>query len=318
MKKIFITGGAGFIGSHIAEFFFNKYKNTKIIILDKITYAGNLFFLNEIIKSKRVKFIKSDIINYKKYENDLKNVDLALNVAAESHVDRSFKNSILFTKTNTLGAHIFIQKCIEKKVKKIIHVSTDEVYGEIIKGSANEESYFNPTNPYSASKAASEMILNSYRFYEKKKITIIRGNNIYGIRQYPEKLIPTCIINLLKNKKIEINGDGSHVRCFLSVQDFAEAIFLLVKKRKTGIFNIGNSKHYKNLDIAKMICSFLNKSHKKNIRFVTDRPFNDKRYSINFNKIKKLGWKPKRNLIEDLPKIIQWYKKNIYLFRKKI
>ena len=169
MKKIFITGGAGFIGSHIAEFFFNKYKNTKIIILDKITYAGNLFFLNEIIKSKRVKFIKSDIINYKKYEKDLKNVDLALNVAAESHVDRSFKNSILFTKTNTLGAHIFIQKCIEQKVKKIIHVSTDEVYGEIIKGSANEDSYFNPTNPYSASKAASEMILNSYRFYEKKK-----------------------------------------------------------------------------------------------------------------------------------------------------
>ena len=318
MKKIFITGGAGFIGSHIAEFFFNKYKNTKIIILDKITYAGNLFFLNEIIKSKRVKFIKSDIINYKKYENDLENVDLALNVAAESHVDRSFKNSILFTKTNTLGAHIFIQKCIEQKVKKIIHVSTDEVYGEIIKGSANEDSYFNPTNPYSASKAASEMILNSYRFYEKKKITIIRGNNIYGIRQYPEKLIPTCIINILKNKKIEINGDGSHVRCFLSVQDFAEAIFLLVKKKKTGIFNIGNSKHYKNLDIAKMICGFLNKNYKKNIRFVIDRPFNDKRYSINFNKIKKLGWKPKRNLIEDLPKIIQWYKKNINLFRKKI
>ena len=318
MKKIFITGGAGFIGSHIAEFFFNKYKNTKIIILDKITYAGNLFFLNEIIKSKRVKFIKSDIINYKKYENDLKNVDLALNVAAESHVDRSFKNSILFTKTNTLGAHIFIQKCMEQKVKKIIHVSTDEVYGEIIKGSANEDSYFNPTNPYSASKAASEMILNSYRFYEKKKITIIRGNNIYGIRQYPEKLIPTCIINILKNKKIEINGDGSHVRCFLSVQDFAEAIFLLVKKKKTGIFNIGNSKHYKNLDIAIMICSFLNKNHKKNIRFVTDRPFNDKRYSINFNKIKKLGWKPKRDLIDDLPKIIQWYKKNIKLFRKKI
>ena len=318
MNKIFITGGAGFIGSHIAEFFFNKYKKTQIIILDKVTYAGNLSFLKNIIKSKRVKFIKADIVNYKKYEKDLKNVDLALNVAAESHVDRSFKNSILFTKTNTLGAHTFIQKCIEKKVQKIIHVSTDEVYGEIIKGSANEDSPLNPTNPYSASKAASEMILNSYRFHEKKKITIVRGNNIYGIRQYPEKLIPTCITNLLNNKKIEINGDGSHVRCFLSVNDFAEAIYLLVKKKQTGIFNIGNSKHFKNFDIAKIICNFLNKDFKKNIKFIKDRPFNDKMYSINFNKIKKLGWKPKNSLIEDFPEIIKWYRDNLHLFKIKI
>ena len=316
MKKIFITGGAGFIGSHIAEFFFNKFKKSKITILDKITYAGNLKFLSNIIQSNRVNIIKCDILNYKKYENLLKNVDLALNVAAESHVDRSFKNSILFTKTNTLGSHIFIQKCLEKNVKKIIHVSTDEVYGEIIRGSADENSRFNPTNPYSASKAASEMILNSYRFYEKNKLTIVRANNIYGKRQYPEKLIPTCISNLLSNKKIYLNGDGSHLRCFLSVNDFAEAIFLLIKKKKTGVFNIGNRKQYTNLDIAKIICKFLNKDFKKHIKFVKDRPFNDKRYSINFDKIKKLGWKPKRSLIDDLPKIIQWYRDNKKIFKK--
>ena len=317
MNKIFITGGAGFIGSHICEKIFSDYKNAQVIILDKLTYAGNLFFLKNIINSKRVKFIKSDIVNYKKYEKFLNNVDLVINVAAESHVDRSFQNSLLFTKTNTLGAHILIQKCIERNVKKIIHISTDEVYGEITKGSADESSTLNPTNPYSASKAAAEIIINSYRFYEKNKIITVRGNNIYGIRQYPEKLIPTCICNLLMNKKIMISGDGSHLRCFLSVHDFADAISLLVKEKTSGIFNIGNEREYKNLEIAKIVCALLGEDPNKKIEFTKDRPFNDKRYSIKTNKIKKLGWRPKRSLIGDLPDIIKWYKENLNLFYKK-
>ena len=314
MNKFFITGGAGFIGSHICEKIFTIYSNSQIVILDKLTYAGNLFFLKDIIKSKRIKFINADIIDYKKYDKYLKNSDVVINVAAESHVDRSFENSLLFTKTNTLGAHILIQKSFEYNIKKIVHVSTDEVYGEIKTGSANELSQLNPTNPYSASKAAAEIIINSYRFFAKEKIITVRGNNIYGTRQFPEKLIPTCIYNLLTGKKININGDGSNVRCFLSVYDFIDAILLLIKKKTNGIYNVGNHHEYRNLEVAKLICNLLEKDFKKEIKFVKDRPFNDKRYSIKTEKIKKIGWRPKKSLIKDLPYIISWYKKNLKLF----
>ncbi len=314
MNKFFITGGAGFIGSHICEKIFTIYGNSQIVILDKLTYAGNLFFLKDIIKSKRIKFINADIIDYKKYDKYLKNSDVVINVAAESHVDRSFENSLLFTKTNTLGAHTLIQKSFEYNIEKIVHVSTDEVYGEIKTGSVNELSLLNPTNPYSASKAAAEIIINSYRFFAKNKIITVRGNNIYGTRQFPEKLIPTCIYNLLTGKKININGDGSNVRCFLSVYDFIDAILLLIKKNTYGIYNVGNHHEYRNLEVAKLICNFLGKDFKKEIKFVKDRPFNDKRYSIKIEKIKKIGWRPKKSLIKDLPYIISWYKKNLKLF----
>ncbi len=235
-------------------------------------------------------------------------------MAAESHVDRSFKNSILFTKTNTLGAHIFFQTCLEKKVKKIVHVSTDEVYGEKLLGSFDEKSHLNPTNPYSASKAAAEIIINSYNYHFKSNILIVRGNNIYGKRQFPEKLIPSCITKLIKNKPIEIHGSGNHIRCYLSAVDFANAIYLLLKKKRTGIFNIGNNKYFKNIEIAKIICKKFKKDKKKFIHFVKDRPFNDRRYSVNINKMKKIGWRPRNSLINDLDEIIKWYHDNINLF----
>ena len=314
--KIFITGGAGFIGSHICEELYKKIPNSKLVILDKITYAANLKFISHLIKDKkRVKFIKADIIDNTKYKKKIKNFDIAINVAAESHVDRSFKNSILFTKTNTLGAHIFFQTCLEKKVKKIVHVSTDEVYGEKLLGSFDEKSHLNPTNPYSASKAAAEIIINSYNYHFKSNILIVRGNNIYGKRQFPEKLIPSCITKLIKNKPIEIHGSGNHIRCYLSAIDFANAIYLLLKKKKTGIFNIGNNKYFKNIEIAKIICKKFKKDKKQFIHFVKDRPFNDRRYSVNINKMKKIGWRPRNSLINDLDEIIKWYHDNINLFK---
>ena len=314
--KIFITGGAGFIGSHICEELYKKIPSSKLVILDKITYAANLKFISHLIKDKkRVKFIKADIIDNTKYKKKIKNFDIAINVAAESHVDRSFKNSILFTKTNTLGAHIFFQTCLEKKVKKIVHVSTDEVYGEKLLGSFDEKSHLNPTNPYSASKAAAEIIINSYNYHFKSNILIVRGNNIYGKRQFPEKLIPSCITKLIKNKPIEIHGSGNHIRCYLSAVDFANAIYLLLKKKRTGIFNIGNNKYFKNIEIAKIICKKFKKDKKQFIHFVKDRPFNDRRYSVNINKMKKIGWRPRNSLINDLDEIIKWYHDNINLFK---
>jgi len=314
MYKIIISGGAGFIGSHVCDVIYKKFNISKLIIVDKLTYAGNLFYIKDLIKKKNVELIKDDILNIYRYKKKFRSFDIAINLAAESHVDNSFNQSLLFTKTNTLGAHTFLNCCIENKIKKIVHVSTDEVYGQNIKGVNFEHDNLNPTNPYSASKAAAEIIINSYRYYNPKKILTVRGNNIYGIRQNPEKLIPSCITKLINNKKILINGNGLHSRCFLSALDFAEGIIKLLQKNKNGIFNIGNKKEFKNIQVAKLICNLMGKDPEKNIRFVKDRLFNDKRYSINIDKISQIGWRPKRNLFDDLPYIIKWYKDNIELF----
>ena len=316
LKKIFITGGAGFIGSHVSETFFKNFPKSKIIILDKLTYAGNKSFISSILKSKRVKFIRADIINTKIYSKHLDQCDLAINVAAESHVDNSFISPLNFTKTNTLGAHAFFLECIKRKVKKILHISSDEVYGEKIIGTSNENQLVNPTNPYSASKAAAEILINSYKYTYKKEIIIVRANNIYGIRQYPEKLISTSIVNLINNRPIPIHGNGKNIRFYLSALDFANALILLVKKKDKGTYNIGSNYFEKNINIAKYICKIFKKDPKKFIKFTKDRLYNDKRYSVSSKKIRKLGWSPKRNLINDLPMIIKWYKKNYKVFKK--
>ena len=315
MYKFLVTGGAGFIGSHVCEHILKNFSVKKLIIFDKLTYAASLSYIKPVLKSNNVLLIKDDILNLLNYKEKIKNFDFAINLAAESHVDKSFKNSIEFTKTNTLGAHIFMQTAIECNVRKIMHVSTDEVYGETKFKNKIETDRLNPTNPYSASKAAAEILMNSYRFFNNKKIIIIRGNNIYGARQYPEKLIPSCIFNLLKDKKIKIHGNGKNIRCFLSVLDFADGIILLLKKNLNCIFNIGNNKYYKNIDIVEKICRLMKKNPKKYISFIKDRPFNDFKYSINSDKIKNYGWKVKHNLENDLPNIIDWYKKNISLFK---
>ena len=315
MRRIFITGGAGFIGSHISEEIFHTFKKSKIIVFDKLTYAGNKHYIKNIINSPRVNFVKGDINNYYSYTKLLKKVDLAINIAAESHVDNSYTNPISFSLTNTVGAHTFLLNCINNKVKKIVHISSDEVYGEKLTGRCDETQKIEPTNPYSASKAAAEVIINSHKYSYKKEIITIRGNNIYGIRQYPEKLIPRCIISLLKNEKIPLHGKGNNIRHYLSARDFAKAVCLLIKKKNRGIFNVGSYDSFSNIHIAKSICKILNKDPKKFIKFVKDRPYNDKRYSISTNKIRKLGWRPKNTLMVDLLDIIEWYKNNIQLFK---
>lgn len=200
-KKILVTGAAGFIGSHLAEKLFLTYKRSKFILYDKITYAANKIYIKDVIEKKNVRFIKSDLLNFNQLEKNLNNVDLAINVAAESHVDNSFGNSLIFSKTNTLGTHYFLEACRKQKVKKIIHVSTDEVYGENLNKPFKEDQILNPTNPYSASKAGADMMVNAYKKSYKLDITTVRANNIYGIRQYPEKLISKSIYNFLKKKK---------------------------------------------------------------------------------------------------------------------
>jgi len=317
-KKILITGGAGFIGSHLSEKIFFTFKNCKIHIIDKLNYAGNKSFIKSIIKNKRVFFHKVDICDYSKMVKLTKNVDLAINVAAESHVDRSFSNSFNFTKTNTYGAHVFFEACKNNSVKKIIQVSTDEVYGEIKFGKHSEVDSLNPTNPYAGSKAAAEMILNSYNKSFKTKILTIRANNIYGEKQYPEKIIPYSILSLMKNKKVEIHGNGEQKRCFLHVDDFVSGVILLIKKGNFGeIYNIGHVEEYKIIDLVEIICKKMNKNKKIYIKFVKDRPFNDCRYYISSKKINKLGWKKNKKIENEISNLIYWYKKNYKIFKKK-
>ena len=315
-KKIFITGAAGFIGSHLTEKLYEYFNNSQFILFDKITYAANKKYLKNLLQKKNVKFIKEDILNLKSLESNLKNVDLAINVAAESHVDNSFGNSLIFTKTNTLGTHSFLEACRKQKIKKIIHVSTDEVYGENLNLPFKENQSLNPTNPYSASKAGADMLVNAYKKSYKLNINTVRANNIYGSRQYPEKLISKTIYNFIHNKKMTIHGKGNNFRFYLSVQDFCDGIIkIIIKGKFQEIYNISSDKKYKVIDVVKTISNYFEKDFKKNIKYVRDRPFNDKIYKINCDKLKKLNWGVKRNLKDDIPKIIEWYKENKNIFK---
>jgi dTDP-glucose 4,6-dehydratase len=317
IKKIFITGAAGFIGSHLTVKLYDHYSNSKFILYDKITYAANKKYIGKLLKKKNVKFIQDDLLNLKSLQLNLKNIDLAINVAAESHVDNSFGNSLIFTQTNTLGTHYFLEACRKQKVKRIIHVSTDEVYGENLDKPFKENQSLNPTNPYSASKAGADMMVNAYKKSYKLNINTVRANNIYGTRQYPEKLISKSIYNFVHNKKMTIHGKGNNYRFYLSVEDFCDGMMKIINKGKfQEIYNIASDKKYKVIDVIKIIADYLNKDFKKNIKYVNDRPFNDKIYKINCNKLKKLSWKVKRNLKDDLPFIIDWYIKNKDIFNK--
>jgi UDP-glucose 4,6-dehydratase len=316
INKVFISGAAGFIGSHLSEFSFKNYPESEFILFDKLTYAANIKFLNSIINSKRVKFIKADLVDYDKLLRSLKNVDLAINAAAESHVDNSFGNSLLFTKTNTLGTHCFLEACRVNKVKKIIHVSTDEVYGQNLGKPFEESRFLNPTNPYSASKAGADMLVNSYVHSFKIPIITVRANNIFGTRQYPEKLISKTIYNLIKKKKMTIHGKGNYYRYYLSVYDFCDAILILIKYGKNAnIYNIGANKCFKITTVVKIICKSLKKNFKKNVKYIKTRPFNDKVYKISSSKLRKLNWNARRDLRNEINEICQWYKKNFRLFK---
>ena len=269
------------------------------------------------MNKKNVSFIKGDICDQKLMSKLLKNVNIAINVAAESHVDNSFNNSFAFTFTNTLGSHVFFENCRINKVKNIIHVSTDEVYGQKISGRSYENDRLLPTNPYSASKAAAEIIALSYKKSFKMNITIVRSNNLYGIRQYPEKLIPKTILSFLIKKKMNLHGNGRQIRHYLHIDDFTDGILLILKKKiKNEIINFGSNEQYQNKEIVKKISKFMKINTNKNIKFIKDRPFNDIRYSVSFAKIKAHGWKPLRDFNKEILIMIDWYKKNINLFKK--
>lgn len=308
--RLLITGGAGFIGSHFIRHILKEYPQYKIVNFDKLTYCGNLNNTLDFRKNKNYRFIKGDICNKALIEKITKNIDTIINFAAETHVDRSIIEAGTFVKTDMLGTYVLLEAARKNKVRRYVQISTDEVYGSIVKGSFKETDPLNPRSPYSASKAGADMLVQAYYTTHNLPTIITRSSNNYGPYQFPEKLISLFITNLLQNKSIPLYGDGSNVRDWLFVTDNCEAIDLILHEGRIGeIYNIGAGFERTNLKITKMLLKLLNKSEEM-IKFVEDRKGHDFRYSLDCTKIRKLGWRPKIDLDYGLKTTVEWYKNN--------
>ncbi len=328
MKKFIVTGGSGFIGSNLIKFLLSK--NYFVINVDNLSYSANSYNLRKISKNKNYKFFQTDINNQNqmlKILNKFKPVCI-FNLAAETHVDRSIDSPKNFIKSNILGVFNLLEtlrKYIRKNKKKIklIHISTDEVYGDIKMKKRSDESFaYNPSSPYSASKASADHLIKSFVRTYKLPAIISNCCNNYGPGQFPEKLIPKLIYNILKNKPLPIYGKGKNSREWMHVSDHCKALLKIFNKGKIGeSYNIGSNENLKNIDIAKKLLRIaknksLNISTKSKIKFVKDRPGHDFRYALNSNKIyKKLRWKSEINLHSGLSQTFDWYMKNIIFFK---
>ncbi len=319
-KKILITGGAGFIGSNFIRFLLkelrNKNKGLSVINLDKLTYSGNLANLKDIEKDSRYKFVKGDICDKRLVEKVVKGCSMVVNFAAESHVDRSISDAEIFIKSNVLGTQVLLDACRKYNVKKYIQISTDEVYGSIKKGRFKEADNLRPNSPYAASKAAADLLCRSYYITHELPVVIVRSCNNFGPYQYPEKIMPLFITNLMEDKKVPVYADGKNSREWIYVVDNCRAINKVMEKGKPGeVYNIGSGKELKNIDLTKKIIKALNKN-KTYIKFVKDRPGHDMRYALSSKKINDIGWKPEYNFNKALSLTVDWYRKNPRWWKK--
>jgi len=314
--KLLITGGCGFIGSNFIKYMFKKHPAYKIVNLDKLTYCGNPDNLRDIERDLRCTFIKGDICDKKAVESAIKSCDAVVNFAAETHVDRSIEDASAFIRTNIHGVYTLLESAKKHNIKKFIQISSDEVYGSIRKGSFKETSLLHPNSPYSAAKAGGDHLALSYYTTFKLPVIVTRSSNNFGPYQYPEKVIPLFITNLLANKSVPLYGDGLNVRDWLYVIDNCDAIDLILHKGKIGeIYNIGGSFEVPNIELTKIILKFLGKTDKM-IYYVADRLGHDRRYSLDSAKIKKLGWKPSKSFDTAMKETINWYRANTSWWQK--
>jgi len=326
MKKILITGGAGFIGCHVVKLFVKKYPDYQIYNLDALTYAGNLENLKDVENADNYQFIKGDITD-EQFINDLfseNGFDAVIHLAAESHVDRSILDPLSFVKTNVLGTAVLLNAAkrswTDKEGKLFYHVSTDEVYGSLGEtGFFTEETPYDPRSPYSASKASSDHFVSAYYHTYDLPVVISNCSNNYGSHHFPEKLLPLMINNILHSKPLPVYGKGDNVRDWLWVDDHARAIDVIFHKGKLGeTYNIGGFNEWKNIDIVHLLCEIMDNKlgrekgeSAKLITFVKDRAGHDKRYAIDATKLnKELGWEPSLQFKEGLEKTIDWYLSN--------
>ena len=310
-KNILITGVTGFIASNLIVYLVNKYKNINFIGIDKNSYCSNILNIKEIINCENFQFIQSDItdLDFINYIFEIHNIDAILHLAAYTHVDDSFGNSIVYTQNNIVGTHILLEIAKKYKVKLFLQMSTDEVYGSQ-ESISTETSTLDPTNPYSATKAAAEHLVKSYYHSFKLPIIIVRGNNIYGPKQYPEKVIPKFILRLLHNNPCNIQGSGLQKRSFLYVDDLCNAIDIILKNGEIGeIYNIASSDELTINELANKLISIL--SPDSIINYIQDRNFNDHRYFICSKKLESLGWRQQIFIDDGINKTINWYKENI-------
>lgn len=319
MKNLLVTGGAGFIGSNFVHYMLEQYPEYKLVVYDKLTYAGNLDNLKAVEEDERYHFVKGDICDATAVDQAIEqyNIDTIVNFAAETHVDRSIMNPDAFIQTSVYGTYILLEAARKHNLERYHQISTDEVYGHIPHGqSSRETDKLDPRSPYSASKASADLLVNSYFITYGLPITITRGSNNIGPYQYPEKVVPLFASNAIDLLPLPVYGDGRQMREYQYVIDHCEAIDVVLHKGKLGeIYNVGTGEEMENIEMIQILLETLERPTSL-IRHVEDRPGHDRRYSLHLDKIGALGWEPRHTGQEAVRKTAEWYRDNEWWWRK--
>lgn len=313
-----VTGGAGFIGSHFVKRIVGDYPDARVVVLDKLTYAGNLDNLKELDGEPRYSFIHGDVCDPVKVEEAMKGCDVCVNFAAETHVDRSLGDPSSFVLTDVYGTYVLLEAARKLGIRRFVQISTDEVYGEILGEPAVEQTVLMPTNPYAASKTGADRLAFSYYVSFKVPVIITRCSNNYGTHQYPEKLFPLFITNAVEDRKLPVYGTGRNTRDWIHVDDHCSALEMLIQAENVEglVFNIGAGNELSVLQIAEKIVSLLGKS-KDVVEHVKDRPAHDRRYALDTSRIRQLvGWKPQVEFEKGLADTVRWYVENRWWWEK--
>jgi len=317
--KLLITGGAGFMGSNFIRHILEKYPDYRVRNLDKLTYAGNLENLADVVEhfGDRYEFVKGDIADARTVNENARDVDAIINYAAETHVDRSIHGARDFIMTDVLGTHNLLEATKNFSIPRFVQISTDEVYGTTDDGEFFEHSSFQPNSPYAASKAGGDLMCRAYHVTHKTPVIVTHSCNFYGPNQYPEKIIPLFITNLLEGKKVPLYGVGAQVREWIYTEDHCRAIDTILHKGVVGeVYNIGTTESYPNIETTKLTLRLMGKDE-SHIQLVPDRPGHDFRYSVNCDKLMQdLDWKPEHSFEQGLEKTIRWYTENDAWWRK--
>jgi dTDP-glucose 4,6-dehydratase len=318
LKNLLITGGAGFIGSNFVHHILDKYADYNVVVYDKLTYAGNLDNLQDVADDPRYRFVRGDICDMELVDQVVQKhkIDGIVNFAAETHVDRSILEAGSFIQTDVYGTHVLLEAIRKFGLERIVHVSTDEVYGNVVEGSSRETDSLLPNSPYAASKAGGDLMCRAYHVTYGVPVIITRAANNFGPYQYPEKVIPLFVTNALDDKPLPLYGDGLNVRDWLYVLDHCEAIDLMLHQGQDGqIYNVGSDTELTNLQLTETILKLMGKQ-KSLIQFVEDRPGHDRRYSLDSTKIHRLGWRARHEFEDALERTVRWYSENRWWWEK--
>ena len=310
MHRILVTGGAGFIGSNFIRHLLDRYEGYEVVNLDKLTYAGNPANLEDVERDPRYAFVHGDICDATLVRDVAKGVDAVINFAASTHVDRSLMEPDEFLKTDVFGVFTLLEAVKELKIPRLLHISTDEVYGSVERGSSRESDPLRPSNPYSASKAGGDLLALAYWHTHRVPVVITRSSNNFGPYQYPEKVVPLFITNALEDKPVPLYGDGRNVRDWLYVLDNCTAIDLVLRRGKDGqVYNIGGGHEVENIVLTRQILHLAGKPETL-IQPVRDRPGHDRRYSLDSKKVRQLGWAPRYGFGDALAATVAWYREH--------